>query len=148
MITEFTNTLIPTPEAAMSAAPRLRGRVLLAEDGEDNRELICFHLEAAGLTVDVAVDGAEAIRRASAEVYDLVLMDVQMPNVDGLSATRTLRTSGYRRPIVALTAHSTVEEQRQCLDAGCDACLSKPLDLRQFYGVLSKHLVAVVATAA
>jgi CheY-like chemotaxis protein len=84
-----------------------------------------------GADIDFAEDGAEALNKALRGDYDIVLMDMQMPNVDGYSATRELRRRGYGKPIIALTAHAMKEEQDRTLNAGCNSHLSKPLNFKQ-----------------
>ena len=112
-----------------AAPPRLDGlRVLVADDAADNRRLISWLLSRAGATVVMAEDGREAIAEALRGDFDVVLMDIQMPHVDGYEATTTLREQGYRRPIIALTAHAMKEELDRCLAVGCDHFLSKPID--------------------
>lgn len=103
--------------------------VLLAEDVWDTQQLIARLLLQAGAAVEVAENGRIAVEKARARQFDVVLMDVQMPEMDGLQATRILRTEGYERPILALTAHAMAADHEQCLAAGCDAHLSKPLDV-------------------
>lgn len=106
----------------------LKGRfILLAEDSYDNQLLIKKFLTLAGAEVDTAVNGREAIQKATERDYDVILMDVQMPELDGIAATRKLRSNGYRRPIVALTAHALREERDKTLEAGCDDHLTKPI---------------------
>ncbi|HET9238671.1 MAG TPA: PAS domain S-box protein [Oligoflexus sp.] len=103
--------------------------VLLAEDSHDNQILIKIFLKKLGARVDVASNGEEAIRLARSADYDIILMDMMMPVMDGLEATRRLRSTGYRRPIVALTAHALKEEVEKSIAAGCDLHLTKPIQI-------------------
>jgi signal transduction histidine kinase/ActR/RegA family two-component response regulator len=114
-------------------ATRLEARVLLAEDSPDNRRLIERLLSRAGVSVDCAEDGAIAKACALAALeaglpYDVILMDMQMPRLSGYDATRALRSAGYTGAILALTAHATEDAREQCLLAGCDDYVSKPVD--------------------
>jgi PAS domain S-box-containing protein len=102
-------------------------RVLLAEDSPDNAALVRLYLELEGAKVDWVKDGVDAVTFATRNDYALVLMDVQMPRLDGLQATRELIKRGYRKPIVALTAHAMREEVARSLEAGCVAHLTKPM---------------------
>ncbi|MCK8515438.1 ATP-binding protein [Methylonatrum kenyense] len=110
----------------------LSGRILLAEDGLDNQFLISTMLIRQGLDVDIAGDGQKAVdmalqAMADEKAYDLILMDIQMPRLDGYGATASLRSKGYTSPIVALTAHAMAGEHERCLAAGCDDYLTKPI---------------------
>jgi len=108
-------------------------RVLLAEDGYDNQALITNFLVKAGATVKVVPDGSEAVAEANAaaaagDPFDVVLMDMQMPVLDGYGATSKLRLMGYAGPIVALTASAMSEDRERCEAAGCDEYLTKPVN--------------------
>ncbi len=107
--------------------PRLRGRVLLVEDSEDDRMLVTRLLERSGLQVEAVATAVEALR-TSMDEYDAVLMDVELPEMDGLEATRNLRAAGVAVPVVALTAAALVGDRERCLAAGCTAYVSKPID--------------------
>jgi CheY-like chemotaxis protein len=137
---------VPAATAPRPAAPtRLNGRILLAEDTPDSRRLVRHHLERVGLRVDVAENGAEAYRMAldallAGEPYDVVLMDMQMPEMDGYEATSRLREEGYRGPIVALTAHAMTGEREKCIAAGCDDYATKPIDRNTLLATIALHL--------
>jgi len=132
-------------------APRLAGRVLVAEDGPDNRVLVLFYLKHAGLTVDVADNGRIAVEKALAaekagHPYDLILMDMQMPELDGYGAATTLRAGGYTRPIVAHTAHAMEGDREKCLAAGCDDVANKPIDYDKLLAVVRRFTAEAVAS--
>jgi CheY-like chemotaxis protein len=108
---------------------RLDGiKVLLAEDSVDNQTLVTRFLKLAGASVDIASDGKEATQKAKKDHYDVLLMDLQMPVMDGYEATSQLRKDGYRGKIVALTAHALSEERERCLKSGFDDHISKPVN--------------------
>ncbi|MCG3179240.1 MAG: Sensor histidine kinase RcsC [Phycisphaerae bacterium] len=116
------------PPAVGASCPALHGlRVLLAEDGLDNKRLVSLLLTRAGAEVETAANGREAVRMATHSPYDVILMDMQMPEVDGCQATRMLRRGGYSGPILALTANAMSSDREQCLAAGCDDHLAKPI---------------------
>jgi PAS domain S-box-containing protein len=127
----------PSP---LKVQTRLTGRVLLVEDGEDNRRVILHILKRFGLAADVAVNGAEAVEAATRTPFDLILMDLEMPVMDGFAATQTLRDAGYLRPIVALTAFSMVEDREKAIRIGCTEYLTKPVDMKLFAEMLTRHL--------
>lgn len=106
-------------------------RFLLVEDNEMNRDMLSRRLKRKGYEVEVAVDGREGIEMAKAGGYDLVLMDMSLPEVDGWEATRRLRSSDETRdlPIIALTAHAMSGDREKALEAGCDDYDTKPIEL-------------------
>jgi PAS domain S-box-containing protein len=113
-------------------------RVLLVDDGEENRELMSLILAEAGAKFATATNGIEAIQLATEQSWDVILMDMQMPLMDGYTATRLLRQRGYDKPIVALTAHAMQHAEQECLDAGCTSFLSKPIDLDRLVTTLAE----------
>ncbi len=122
-------------------------RVLLAEDAPDNQRLIERYLQRAGAAVSITEDGKEAIHitidAANAGTpYDIILMDMQMPVLDGYDATRKLREQGYKHPIIALTAHAMANDVRKCLDAGCDAYTTKPIQRDELINVVHEYWTA------
>lgn len=122
-------------------------RVLLAEDSPDNHRLLTHWLKGMGLRVTGAWDGQEAIDAAGEQArrgtpYDLILMDMNMPRVDGYAATAALRGGGHKGPIVALTAHALEGDRQACLRAGCDDYATKPISRRQLQEVVRRHLAA------
>jgi signal transduction histidine kinase/FixJ family two-component response regulator/PAS domain-containing protein len=118
----------------------LSGRVLVAEDVATNQILARLLLEKVGLKVSIAGDGKEAVEMALAEEFDLILMDMQMPNMNGYDASRLLKKEGLSVPIIALTAHAMKGDEAKCLEAGCDDYLPKPLDKTGLLAVLHKWL--------
>lgn len=116
------------------------GSVLLADDNIDNQRLISLYLRNMGATVTIASNGAEAVEHAIAARYDLILMDMQMPVMDGMEATRRLRAAEYSQPIVALTADAMETDFSRAIDAGCDSFLTKPVDRTRFQEVVCRHL--------
>ena len=141
------STLVPPAAAAGDSLPRtgLSGRVLVAEDGADNQRLLDHMLRTAGLTVTLVGNGREAVDAALAasaagQPFDAVLMDIQMPVMDGLAAANELRGRGYAQPLIALTAHAGAAARARCLQAGCDAYVGKPIDRAELLGTVSRFL--------
>jgi hydrogenase maturation protease len=130
------------PPARVAAAASIRpgARVLLVEDNAVNQMVAEDMLQEVGLAVDIAGDGAEALTRVRAGGYDLILMDMQMPVMDGLEATRALRAMGVRAPIIAMTANAFEDDRRRCAAAGMDDFMAKPVDPDLLYNMLAKWL--------
>jgi len=120
--------------------PEFSGRVLVAEDVRINQVLIQLHLKRLGLQTTIAQDGNEAVEKALSEPFDLIFMDIQMPNMNGYDATRALRKGGLTTPIIALTARAMKGDDSKCMEAGCDGYISKPISRNQLIDVISKHL--------
>ena len=114
-----------------------RLKILLAEDNPVNQRLALLMLEKKGHEVVVAKNGVEAVNKSGLEDFDLILMDVQMPEMDGLQATKRIRErekiSGKHIPIIALTAHALKGDEEKCLEAGMDEYISKPISRRQLF---------------
>ena len=136
-----------TEKTATDAALTLTGRVLMAEDNRVNQMVALSMLRAMGLEVDLAENGEEALRMSAANSYRLILMDVQMPVMDGLAAARALRererrTKARRVPIVAITANAMTDDRESCLQAGMDDYLSKPFKRGELRELLQRWLPA------
>ena len=139
------------PRAPPPPGQRLEGRILLAEDGPDNQRLISFFLRKAGAVIEVVENGQLALDAAlvaseDGEPYDLILMDMQMPVMDGYQATRQLREKGYARPIVALTAHTMPGDRDKCLRAGCDDYTGKPVKKPELVSLCAEWIERARAT--
>ncbi|MCI0505603.1 MAG: ATP-binding protein [Gammaproteobacteria bacterium] len=134
---------IPVNQAVSTRPQRtlFSGRVLLAEDTIENQKLISLHLHKSGVEVTLADDGEQAVNAALQNNYDLILMDMQMPVLSGAEATRTLRDAGYTGPIVVLTANTGQADRMECMDAGANDFLSKPIDFDRFFAMLKTYLV-------
>jgi PAS domain S-box-containing protein len=128
----------PKRERNVSA---LRGRrLLVAEDNPINQQLALEFLQRAGAAVEIAENGREAVARATAGHYDAILMDIHMPQLDGLEATRILREQGLTLPILAVSADALGSHRSAALDAGCESYITKPIDFDQLLGELARLL--------
>ena len=140
----------PGASGAAGAKVQLRGRVLLVDDSPDATRLIATHLRNAGAHVVVAEDGQVAVdalvgpatrRRAQAhEGFDLVLMDMHMPRLDGYGAVRTLRARGFQGPVIALTGDSDQGDRERCIASGCSEYLAKPVDRGRLLDACARYL--------
>ncbi|HEY0009679.1 MAG TPA: response regulator, partial [Tepidisphaeraceae bacterium] len=136
----------PVQSVVPAGARSLEGkRLLLAEDGPDNQRLINFYLTRTGASIELAESGRIAIEKVNAanergEPFHLILMDMQMPELDGYAATRALREQGCLLPVIALTAHAMAGDRAKCLAAGCNDYLAKPVEQRDLVEAISRML--------
>ena len=145
MVDNPTEAVGSTEQVAGSAAVdvRLDCRVLLAEDGPDNQRLISFILKKAGVDVTVAENGQIAFdlaldARDQGNPFDVILMDMQMPVLDGYGAAAKLRRAGCGAPIIALTANAMSSDRDKCLAAGCDEYTTKPIDRKKLISLIAQ----------
>ncbi len=112
----------------------------LVEDNELNRDMLSRRLERKGHTIVMAVDGQQAVEMAASVPHDLILMDMSLPILDGWEATRRIRATGSKVPIIALTAHAMDGDERKAREAGCDDYDTKPVDLPRLLGKMETLL--------
>ena len=140
-VTEDARAELGATDEAVADGRGLEGkRVLVVEDSEDNRFLISRYLTLAGVSVDLASNGLEGLEKASAARYDLIILDIQMPELDGHQTVRRLRASGCRLPIVALTAHAFKDERERALANGFNEYLTKPINRGLLLKTLGQRL--------
>ncbi len=135
------------PVATTGENTPMSGRVLVVDDAAPNRKLLSLLLTRAGIEVDTAEDGYHALELAKKQSYDLVLMDLQMPGIDGYTTARRLRDDGLPCPILALTASAPSEVEAPCSAAGMTECLTKPIDRTALFASLARHLTATPLAA-
>ncbi|MEN6307531.1 MAG: ATP-binding protein [Anaerohalosphaeraceae bacterium] len=122
---------------------QMAGKILVAEDAKANQALIRIMLQKMGLGVTIVEDGQQAVERISNEPFDLILMDMQMPVMNGYDATRQIKAMGIQTPIVALTAHAMLGDEEKCRQSGCDGYVSKPIERAKLEAVLQKYLCPI-----
>jgi signal transduction histidine kinase/ActR/RegA family two-component response regulator len=127
-------------ELQIPEAGTYSGHVLVAEDNETSQTLMKLSLTRMGLEVSIAKDGNQALQKASSSTFDMILMDIQMPHMNGYEVTRTLRQQGNDTPIVALTAKAMSDDEKKCLESGCDDYLAKPVNRIELLTILAKYL--------
>jgi CheY-like chemotaxis protein len=120
--------------------PKLSGHILCADDNEDNRQLVAYLVAKTGAQLTLVEDGQQALNVAENTQFDLVLMDMQMPEMDGLQATTILKQRGLLAPIIMLTANVDSNSKKNMLAAGAKAHFAKPIDSQSFYTMLGEYL--------
>jgi len=138
--TDTTDGAKAESDMAVAMQLSLSGRVLVADDVATNRLVLQRTLEKRGLEVLVVEDGEQAVEIALAQSFDLIFMDMQMPNLNGYDATMALRGQGLKTPIVALTGAAMKGDDKKCFDAGCNGYLPKPIDREELFRVLTRYL--------
>ena len=133
-------TLPATEDPKGEIHPQIHGRILLVEDGIDNQLLLQMQLGYAGASVTSALNGRIGVDLATTQTFDLILMDMQMPVMDGYTASAELRRRGLTLPIIALTAHAMAEDRDKCLAAGCSGYLTKPIDEEKLLKTIHDYL--------
>ena len=118
----------------------VKGSILIVEDNEDNQQLLSIILCDIGAEITFAKNGQEALDKTRNKTYDLILMDIQMPVMGGIEATKILRQSDYTNPIVALTANAMKSDYDMCIEAGCDGFLTKPINKDKLFKTIYKYL--------
>ncbi|MBN1123738.1 MAG: CBS domain-containing protein [Sedimentisphaerales bacterium] len=121
----------------------LSGKILVVEDNPSNQMLFSLILKKLGLEVVIAAEGQEGLEKVRQEPFDLILMDMQMPTMNGYEASRQIRQEGYEVPIIAVTADAMKGDQEKCLQAGCTEYLSKPIDKTKLIEILQKYLSGI-----
>ena len=116
------------------------GKILVVEDDFASQQVILGMLEETNLQAEIANNGIEAVNKVTSGSYDLIFMDMQMPNMNGYDATKIIREKGYTLPIIALTAYAMKGDEEKCLNVGCDAYLPKPVDAEKLFETLGKFL--------
>jgi len=104
-------------------------RILIVDDNDDNRDVLARRLQRRGFDVTQAADGKQGVKQATADLPDLILMDMNMPELDGWEATRMIRSDGLKVPIIAITAHAMSGDRERALEAGCTQYHTKPVEL-------------------
>jgi signal transduction histidine kinase/DNA-binding NarL/FixJ family response regulator len=139
---EGEDAAVAEDDTRVAPVPRLRGRVLVVDDVEDLRLLVGGLVAATGAEVITAVNGRDAVEKATQQPMDLILMDMHMPIMDGRAATASLRASGFSAPIVALSADVLSEDVARFIASGCTEAMGKPVDRQRLYSALAHYLSA------
>lgn len=139
-LAQSTDKLKTAAERPEQNAVALNGmKILVVDDASDNRQLLLKYLTKRGATVELADNGITGFQMAIKGSFDVVLMDIQMPQMDGYTATRKLRDEGFTKPIIALTAHAMSEVSAKCIEAGCTGYLPKPINPQELVAAIAAH---------
>ena len=130
----------------LGVIPQLSGNILLAEDTKTHQQLISHHLEMTGAAVSIAENGQRAIERTMCDDFDVILMDIQMPVLDGKETIKALKQLGYSQPIYAITSNVLQSDKALYRQLGFQDVLAKPLNIDRLYNVLTKHLSSGMET--
>jgi len=133
---------LKNPPWVSPTLPTLTGRVLLAEDNKDMQRVLIYFLKRSGLQVEIVENGSHVVQKAIAGQFDVILMDMQMPVLDGYEATSALRQAGYSRPIIALTAHAMLGDREKYTSCGLTDYLTKPVQVQQLLAAIARYLPA------
>ncbi len=118
----------------------MSGKVLVAEDNPSNQKLISILLQKMGVETVIAQNGREAVDKVASDSFALILMDMEMPNLNGYEATRALRNKGCQTPVFALTANAMTGDEHKCFEAGCDGYLAKPIDRAKLGEIVARYI--------
>jgi CheY-like chemotaxis protein len=141
LVSGFPENSEPVKKGVTRETPqRLNGRVLVVEDVKDTQDLLNFYLRRSGISCEVASNGLEALECFDKGDFDLLLIDMHMPVMDGFSTVRHLRKTGFDKPIIAFTASATEESRRKCIEVGCDSLLIKPFSREALLRMLGAYL--------
>ena len=116
-------------------------RILIVDDNEDNRDVLARRLQRRGFDITIAIGGREAVKQASDDAPDLILMDMNMPELDGWEATTQIRSNGIAVPIIALTAHAMEGDRERAIEAGCTDYHTKPVELEKLTSLIETLLL-------
>ena len=128
--------------ASLSQPPQYSGHVLIVEDSRGNQQLIELQMKMLGLETTIAEDGQQAVEAVANTEFDLVLMDIRMPVMNGYDATRIMRENGVTVPIIALTAFAMKGDEDKCIEAGCDNYLAKPVKQKELHQMVGEYLAS------
>ena len=137
---QWSGEMVEQVQGALNRAIQLTGNVLLAEDREDNQHLFSMYMNKAGVNLTIVDNGKDALEEALQGDYSLVLMDMQMPVMDGISAVKALRAKGYTKPVLALTSNTDSDARKECEAAGFDDFMTKPISRGSFLQVITRYL--------